>query len=600
MSLAESQSPSAPEVALAAPRTMAEVLRRIGGYALRYKRYAAANIVVALPALAFSFALPQVIQFVIDDVIENKRPRLFPVAIAVLLGAYALREIFNSLRIRINALFEQHVVFDLRDDLYARIQHLPIPFFDNHASGDLISRIMEDVIVVERVIIEGGEIGVTSLLSLLIVGFILFEKNALLAVFAVAPLPFLTGGALWYSPRAHALYRGQRHAGATINAVVADNLQGIRQVKAFGQEDRERRRFAVYADALRRRALAVMDLWSVYAPAMDLVGALGTVGVFWIGGPLVAAGKITLGELIGFVFYLPLIYEPTKQLNRLNQMIQGARASCERIYEIMDMAPERSGAVNGLSDFAQPVRGDVRYDHVSFEYEGGRAALSDICLRALPGQVVALVGPTGCGKSTLINLLLGFYRPSAGKISIDGRDISELSLDSLRSAIAVVTQEVFLFDGTIWENVAFGRTGVGRDEVIAACRSANCDEFIMDLADGYDSRVGERGVRLSVGEKQRISIARALLKNAPILILDEATASVDPLTETLIQEALERLVAQRTTLVIAHHMTTTRHADQILVMQKGKIIARGGHDELMAENSLYRTLYEAQGAGLND
>jgi len=599
MDFAPPKAASAPEVALASARTMADVLRRIGVYALRYKACAAANLAAATLALAFSFVFPQVIQFVVDDVIDNKRSQLFPAAIAVLLCTYALREFFNSLRIRINAAFEQNVVFDLRNDLYARIQRLAVPFFDRHASGDLISRIMEDVIVVERVIIEGGEIGVTSLISLPTVAIILFDKNALLAILALAPLPFLAGGALWYSPRAYALYRGQRHAGATVNAVVADNLQGIRQVKAFGQEDRERQRFAVYADALRRRALAVMNLWSVYAPAMDFVGALGTVAVFWVGGSLVTAGKITLGELIGFVFYLPLIYEPTKQLNRLNQMIQGARASCERIYEIMDVAPEGARQSGVGAELAKPVRGDVRYDHVSFDYESGRAALTDICLHASPGQVIALVGPTGCGKSTLVNLLLGFYRPSAGEISIDGQDVAELKIDSQRSAVAIVTQEAFLFDGTVFENVAFGREGAGRAEVIAACRSANCHDFIVALPGGYDARVGERGVRLSVGERQRISIARALLKNAPILVLDEATASVDPVTERLIQEALARLVAHRTTFVIAHRMITIRSADQIVVMREGKIVARGGHDELMATSALYRAFYEAQSATLS-
>jgi ATP-binding cassette subfamily B protein/subfamily B ATP-binding cassette protein MsbA len=594
------KSPSAPEVERAKSRTMAEVLRLIGNYALRYKRNAAATIFLSLLALLFSFAYPQVIQFVVDDVIDNKRPALFAIAIAVLLATYAFREIFNGLRIHANALFEQNVIFDLRRDLYARIQRLPIPFFDKHPSGDLISRIMEDALIVERVIIEGGEIGLSSLLSLLIVGIILFEKNSQLAFFAIAPLPFLAGGALWYSPRAHALYRGLRHAGATINAVVADNLQGIRQVKAYGQEDRECQRFAAYADVVRRCALAVMNLWSVYSPSMDFVGALGTVGVFWIGGPLVASGEITLGELISIVFYLPLIYEPAKQLNRLNQMIQGARASCERIYEIMDMDCDGDGIYGGCGELTKPIRGEVRYDNVSFDYETGRVALTGIDLNVPPGQVVALVGSTGCGKSTLVNLLLGFYRPTAGKIYIDGRDIAELSIDSLRSVIAVVTQEAFLFDGTIWENVAFARDGVAKEEVVAACRLANCHEFIMDFPEGYDARVGERGVRLSVGEKQRISIARALLKNAPILILDEATASVDPLTETLIQDALERLVAKRTTFIITHRMTTIRHADQILVMQKGRIVAHGSHSDLVADNSVYRTLYDARNAGLRD
>jgi len=577
---------------------MREVLYRIGAYALKYKWMAAANIAAALLALCFSFVFPQIIQYVIDDILAKKDPSLLSRAVLVLLATYALRELFNSLRTRVNASFEQRIVFDLRRDLYAHTQRLPLPFLDAHPSGDWISRLMEDVVIVERVIIEGGGIGVTSALSLLIVSAILLEKNLLLAAVALAPLPFFVAGAMVYSPRAYGLYRFVRQASATINAVVADNLQGIRQVKAFGQEEREQRRFSVYADALRAHTLAVMNLWSVYGPSMDFVGALGTVGVFWIGGPLVASGKITLGELIAVIFYLPLIYEPTKEMNRLNQMIQSARASCERIYEIMDMDEERSARFSGDLDIKTPIQGEVAFDHVSFQYGNGRAVLNDVCLVAAPGQVIALVGPTGCGKTTLVNLLLGFYQPLAGRILIDGQDIANLRIDSLRSAIAIVTQEAFLFNGTIFENVAFARDGASRDEVIAACRLANCHDFIMSFPDGYESRVGERGVRLSVGEKQRIGIARALLKDAPILILDEATASVDALTESQIQEALEHLVARRTTFIIAHRMNAIRHASEIVVMQHGRIIAQGAHDELIDSNRLYRTIYRTQTSAL--
>ena len=588
---------SAPEVALPRARTVSEVLRRAGRYALRYPWSAAGNIACALLSLGFSFAFPQVTQFIVDEVIGKGATALLPLAVLALLGAYLLRDVFDGLRSYINASFEQNVVFDMRRDIHARLQRLPLTFFDRHATGDLITLVMDDVTAVERLIIDGCEMGVTSLLSLLVVAAILAEKSPTLALCAILPLPCLIAGILVYTRLAHTLYREQRRAGASVNALIADNLQGMLQVKAFGQEEQEGRRFGFHASVLRRRAVAVATLWAVYGPAMNFVASMGTVLVLWIGGPLVASGQLTLGELIGFVFYLPLFYEPISRLHRLNQMIQAARASAERLFAVLDADDEHGNHGSG-GELTLPVRGDVRYNGVDFDYgKTGRPALCDITLRAAPGQVVALVGPTGCGKSTLVNLLPALYRPQAGLITIDGQDIASIGLDKLRAAIGIVTQEAFLFNGTILENIAFARAGANPEEVVAACQAANCHDFIQALPDGYDSLVGERGVRLSGGEKQRISIARALLKDAPILILDEATASVDTATEHLIQEALSRLIARRTTLVVAHRMATVRHADQILVMQEGRIIASGSHETLLDGCALYRKLCDVQGGG---
>jgi ATP-binding cassette subfamily B protein/subfamily B ATP-binding cassette protein MsbA len=302
---------------------------------------------------------------------------------------------------------------------------------------------------------------------------------------------------------------------------------------------------------------------------------------------------MTLGELVGFIFYLPLFYDPIGRLHRLNQMFQAARASSERIYDIIDTTEEGANRQNAVA-LSQPVRGDVRYRNVSFSYGTSIDALKDITLHARPGQMIALVGPTGAGKSTLVNLLLAFYQRSAGKIEIDGQDIDRVTIESLRGAIGVVSQDVFLFNGTIRENVLFACGDATDEDVFAACRAANCHEFIQALPDGYDSRVGERGIRLSVGERQRISIARAILKNAPILILDEATASVDTATEHLIQEALQRLTSHRTSFVVAHRLSTVRHADQIIVLRHGEIVERGTHAELLKRDGLYRMLCRTQ------
>jgi ATP-binding cassette subfamily B protein/subfamily B ATP-binding cassette protein MsbA len=336
-----------------------------------------------------------------------------------------------------------------------------------------------------------------------------------------------------------------------------------------------------------------MRVWAVYSPAMSFAAALGMVLVMWVGGRQVVVGQMTLGQLVGFMFYLALFYDPVARLHGLNQMFQAARAAGERVFDILDTPIERA---NGMprKQLRSRARGEVVYENVGFSYQPDRLVLRNISLQARPGQMLALAGPTGAGKSTLVNLLPAFYDAVSGCIRIVGEDISVLSLESLRAQIGVVSQEAFLFNGTIRENILYGRLDASEKELEEASRAANCHEFIARLPDGYDSRVGERGVKLSVGEKQRVSIARALLKNAPILILDEATASVDTATEKLIQQALEHLMANRTSFVIAHRLSTIRKADQILVMQHGQIVERGTHGELVATDGLYSRLARIQ------
>src|SRR5207248_1347907 len=308
------------------------------------------------------------------------------------------------------------------------------------------------------------------------------------------------------------------------------------------REPHEDSRFAQRADDLRKGTLKVMLAWANYSPAMSFVTALGTVFVLWYSGSQMLAGKMTLGQLVGFMFYLALFYEPVARLHGLNQMLQAARAAGERVFDILDAPVERANGAE-RRELRSPVRGEVVYENVSFSYNPERIVLRNVSLHARPGEMVGLAGPTGAGKSTLVNLLPAFYESGSGRILIDGQDITGISLEALREHISVVSQEAFLFNGTIRENILYGRLDATEEQLVAAARAANCHEFISKLPNGYDSRVGERGVKLSVGEKQRVSIARALLKNAPILILDEATASVDTATEKLIQEALERLMA---------------------------------------------------------
>ncbi|MCP5527311.1 MAG: ABC transporter ATP-binding protein [Verrucomicrobiales bacterium] len=574
------------------PRPTGEVIRRVSVYLRPYWPLALATIACAVLSLGFGLLYPKLTRVIIDDVVSGGRPELLTPAALGLLGAFLFREVFNSLRIRVNNHLEQNVIFDMRRQVYRRLQRLPVGWFDQRASGDLMTRVIEDVNNVERLLIDGTEQGTIALLS--IAGALVFMTlySPVLALVTLVPIPFLIGGALWYTLTAHRRYRRQREASSAMNALLMDNLQGIRQIKAFGRQDHEDRRFAERADDLREGTLTVMRAWAWYGPAMQFVGALGIGLVLWVGGGQVLAGNMEVGELVAFMLYAGMFfYEPIGRLHGLNQMLQSARAAAARVFDILDSEPERPDRAGELP---MPLRGEVVYEGVGFRYRADRVILRDIQLHARPGEMIALVGPTGAGKSTLVNLLPAFYEATEGRILVDGVDISSVRLEALRERISVVSQEPFLFNGTLRENILYGRLDATADDLVAAARAANCHDFITTLPDGYDSRVGERGVKLSVGEKQRVSIARALLKDSPLLILDEATASVDTATERLIQEALQRLMAGRTTFVIAHRLSTIVQADQILVLLHGEIHERGTHEELLARGGLYAKLARIQ------
>jgi len=545
------------------------------------------QLVCAVVGTLLAIVFPNVARLVLDEAVPKQRADLLFQYTLLACLAYFGRDLLNSLRIMLNNTFEQKVIYDIRSDLYEKLQRLPLKWFDNRPTGDIMTRVAEDVTSMERVLIDGIEQGLVAMLQIVAVSLVMFWINPTLAAWAVVPVPFLFVGAMIYTSTRDR-YRAVRKATSEMNALLHDNIAGIRQIKAYTMEKRELKRFNAASDKVRKATLRTMFAWAIYNPSMSFIGGIGFILVIGFGGNLALQGQMSPGEITAFLLYLTLFYEPVSRLHQLNQMLQSGRAAAERVFEILDSEDE-PGLAEG-EKLKTPIKGKVEYINVKFNYGEGNETISDVNLNAAPGQTIALVGPTGAGKTTLINLLTRFYEYDSGEILIDNVNIKTVSKESLRSSIGYVTQESFLFNGTVRDNLLIANREASEDQIWDALKIANAYDFVKKLHKGLDTEVGERGVKLSVGEKQRVSIARALLRNPPILLLDEATASVDTETERLIQQALERLMENRTSFVIAHRLSTVRGADYIYVLDSGRVVEEGTHEHLLSISGLYAEL----------
>ncbi len=574
------------------PPSALYILRRCYTYLRPYGRLVVPAYLLLFVIAGLNAAIPQVIRWIVDRGIGGQDIPFLAGATLALLALALGKGVLAFVQGRWIERTAQGVAYDLRNAIYHQLSTLSFSYHDRAETGQLLSRAIEDV---ERIRFLAGRAFLRltdGAVLLLTTAAMLVWMNPRLALLALLTTPLLGLCAFAFSRRLRPLFLAIQRQLAVLTTRLEQNLRGVRIVRAFAQEEAEIARFdaenARWFDLSARSA----RLQAFNSPSLALIANVGLIFIIWYGGLLTVRGELTLGELVAFTTYLGLLAEPVRRMGMIVPAIAQAAAAGERVFEILDAQSEVREAPDAYP--LPPVRGHVRFEHVSFAYFGRHRVLDDVTFEARPGQVIALLGATGSGKTTIINLIPRFYDPTAGCITVDGHDIRRVTLNSLRDQIGIVLQETTLFAATVRENIVFGCPDADEDAIMEAARAAQCHEFVATMPAGYDTLVGERGVTLSGGQKQRVAIARALLKNPRILILDDALSSVDTETEQLIQQALERLMEGRTSFIIAQRLSTLRRADLILVLDRGRIVARGTHEELLGTSGLYAEIYYRQ------
>ncbi|MBI3387304.1 MAG: lipid A export permease/ATP-binding protein MsbA [Deltaproteobacteria bacterium] len=571
---------------------MSQMYRRL----LKYLRpYWWPHFTLAVVCMVFYSAsngvMPFLVRHIFDDVFTNKDALSLQVLPGIIIATFLARGLFGFGNTYLTEYVGQRIIADLRNELNEHVQRLSLSFFNRTPTGTILSRITNDVALVRSALTDAVASILKDATSLLVLVGVAFWQDWLLSLIAFIVFPASVLPIIRLSKRLRGFSKKGQVSMANLTVLLQETVQGNRVVKAFGMEQYEQRRFAEENDRLFKLSMKATRIRAFTNPMMEVLAAFGIAGVVWYGGHSVIAGGRTQGSFLAFLTALFLLYDPFKALAKTNNVVQQGLAAAERVFELLDTetdVPEHAdGRPMGL------LRDGIEFQHVGFRYDHD-LVLNDVNLKIMRGELVALVGTSGGGKSTLADLVLRFYDVTEGVIKIDSVPVRDFSLQSLRAQIALVTQHTFLFNDTVRSNIAYGNIDCGMDAIMAAARAANAHDFITDLPNGYDTVIGELGFKLSGGQRQRLAIARALLRNAPILVLDEATSALDNESERLVQVALETLMAGRTTLVIAHRLSTIRRADKIVVLSGGRVIEQGTHDELLALNAEYRKLHDLQ------
>jgi ABC-type multidrug transport system fused ATPase/permease subunit len=569
-----------------------EVYLRILRYLKPYRGRVLLGLFCLLLATPLSLVHPWVWKYVADEVVLRRRPDLLGPALAVMVGAHLLGAVLNALRSNLLEKVGQCFVRDLRNEVYGRLQAQSLAYLQEHRSGDLVSRTIGDIDVLQEVAINGTDSVLHNAYSFLLVAGSLMALNPILGTITIAPIVVVWMLVRVFNVRVKQIYRAARDRLGDVSARLQENLLGMVVVKAFAREASEAERFHQATEEYRRVQFRAVNARTVFFPIVQFIGFISNVLAVGVGAWLILQGRFTLGGLLAYRGYWWPLFAPVQSLAQINDLVQRGIAAGSRVFELLDepLAIRDAPGARELSG----VRGRVTFEDVRFSYRD-RPVLRGVDLDVRPGEAVAIVGSSGAGKSTLVNLVPRFWDPQGGRVLVDGTDVREVTQQSLRRHVAMVLQETFLFNGTVLENVRYGRPEATLEEARRAAEAANALEFIEhDLANGWETEIGERGVKLSGGQRQRISIARAFLSDPEILILDEATSAVEPESEWIIQQALDRLMRNRTTLIISHRLSIVRGADRIIVLDEGHIVEQGTHAELIAREGLYGEMYRLQ------